>query len=316
MTVASRSRRWARTLVPWLIGLGVLALVVRRIDPSALRQAMSYGDHVALAAVCLIGTVAVLITDSFATQVGLRVNLLRWPFLDTLAIRGSTYMLALINFAVGQVGLGYALHRAGLTAKRVVGITLFLTGTGFAALLLITTLAWGLDARGGPLWWMLLLGCGGLLAYLGGVWLAPAGLARRELLAPLFDVGLRGYALAIAGRMPHVLALVQSLWVGMRAWGLEVPFAVGLTSIPAVVIVAALPISPGGIGTSHATMVFLFSAYATGASVVEREANVLAFGMVYVAYSALSYLIVGALCRVLYSVRERRGAFGSAASPG
>lgn len=99
----------------------------------------------------------------------------------------------------------------------------------------------------------------------------------------------------------------------MRAWGLEVPFAVGLTSIPAVVIVAALPVSPGGIGTSQATMVFLFSVYATGASSVQRDATALAFGMVYFVYSALSYLIVGALCRVLYSARERSGAFASAA---
>lgn len=99
----------------------------------------------------------------------------------------------------------------------------------------------------------------------------------------------------------------------MRTWGLEVPFTVGLTSLPAVVIVATLPVSPGGIGTSQATMVFLFSVYATGASSVQREANVLAFGMVYFVYSALSYLIVGALCRTLYSVRERRGAFAAAA---
>lgn len=314
MVAPGRARRWGRALLPWIIGLGVLALVVSRIEVVALRRAMTRGDHGALAVVAMLVTGGVLFTDSLSTQIGLRVSGLRWSFRRTLVIRGATYVLALINYAVGQVGLGYALHRAGYSAARVVGVTLFLTGTTFAALVLVTTLAWSVDGRGGPLWWMLLGGCGGLLGYLTLVKLAPSPLARRELFAPLFEVGVGGYALAIAGRVPHVLMLVLGAWFGMRAWGLEVPFLVGLTAMPAVVIVTVLPISPGGIGTSQATMVLLFSSFAPEATAAEREASVLAFGMVYFVYGALGQLVAGLACRALFGMLDRRGAFAMVAS--
>lgn len=309
MAAPGRARRWGRVLLPWIIGVGVLALVASRIEVAALRRAMARGDHVSLAGVAMLVTAGVLFTDSFSTHIGLRVSALHWPFLRTLVIRGSTYVLALINYAVGQVGLGYALHRAGYSATRVVGVTLFLTGTTFAALVLVTTVAWSLDGRGGPLWWMLLGGCGGLVGYLTLVRLAPSSLARRELFAPLFEVGVRGYVLAIVGRVPHVLMLVLGAWFGMRAWGFEVPFLVGMTAMPAVVIVTVLPISPGGIGTSQATMVLLFSGFAPDVTAAEREASVLAFGMVYFVYGALAQLLVGVVCRALYVMLDRRGGF-------
>ncbi len=309
MEAPGRARRRVRALLPWIIGCGVLALLASRIEVAALRRAMARGDHVSLAGVAMLVTGGVLFTDSLSTQVGLQVSGLRWPFFRTLVIRGSTYVLALINYTVGQVGLGYALHRAGYSARRVVGVTLFLTGTTFAALILVTTVAWSFDGRGGPLWWMLLGGCGGLLGYLALVRLAPSSLARRELFAPLFEVGVRGYLRAIAGRVPHVLMLVLGAWFGMRAWGLEVPFLVGLTAMPAVVIVTVLPISPGGIGTSQATMVLLFSSFAPEATAAEREASVLAFGMVYFVYGAMAQLVLGLVCRALFGALDHRGAF-------
>jgi uncharacterized membrane protein YbhN (UPF0104 family) len=79
-------------------------------------------------------------------------------------------------------------------------------------------------------------------------------------------------------------------------WGIEVPFAVGVTIMPAVVIAAALPISPGGLGTTQAAAVYFFSAYASGATADERGANLLAFAIVHFVYGVLAAMAIGLVC--------------------
>jgi hypothetical protein len=291
--------RWARQLAPWLIGLGIVALILSRIPIAAFREAVSQGNHVALALVSFAVALGVLLTDAVSTRIGLAASGVRWGFLWTLALRGASYVLAVVNYAVGQVGLGYYLHRAGVSAARSVGITLFLTGTTFAALVLVTTLSWGIDGRGGVLWWTLLALCAGLAVYLMLVAAAPSVLARHQPLAPLFDARLSGYAVAIAGRVPHVLMLTFGVWFSMRAWGLAIPLSLAATTMPGVVIATTLPISPGGLGTAQAAMVVLFAQYAPGATPAAREANILAFGVANFVYSIGAQVVIGLACQAL-----------------
>jgi hypothetical protein len=298
--------RWVRQIAPWLIGLGIIAVILTRIPIAAFREAMALGNHGALAATTFAITSAVLVTDALSTRIGLGAAGVRWGFVWTLALRGASYVLAVINYAVGQVGLGYYLHRAGVSTARAVGITLFLTGTTFAALVLVTTLSWGVDGRGGLLWWTLLALCAGLALYLMVVAAAPQVLARHQPLAPLFDARLRGYAVAIAGRVPHVLMLIFGYWFAMRAWGLAIPLSVAATSMPGVVIATVLPISPGGLGTGQAAMVLLFAQYAPGATADAREANILAFGVANFVYGMAGQVVIGLACQALLRRLERR----------
>src|SRR5260370_1216564 len=97
------------------------------------------------------------------------------------------------------------------------------------------------------------------------IWCTDSGspwaslVAARPLLAPLFGAGLRGHALAIASRLPHVSAIVVGYFVAMRVWGVPVPLSDGLLLMPGVVIAIALPISPGGLGTMQAAFVYFFA---------------------------------------------------------
>jgi hypothetical protein len=60
-----------------------------------------------------------------------------------------------------------------------------------------------------------------------------------------------------------------------------------------------LPISPAGLGTTQAALVYFFSDYAAGATATERSAHVLAFAVVYFVYGIASSLIVGLACTPL-----------------
>lgn len=295
---SARPSRLRRAL-PWLAGLAILAVIATRVPYAAFADAMGKGPHLLLAAYNVLLIVVVLCTDSFSTWVGLIALDMRRPLAKVLAVRGATYVLFLLNYAVGQGGFGYYLHKSGTPALRAVGATLFLIGTNLATLLVLTALAWTVDRpdlanpTNAAIWWTLVIGCAGFLGYLVAIVLSPRFVARREVLAPLFDAGLRGHAVAMLGRLPHTLVIVLGHWVAVRAWGIPVPFEVGLTMMPAVAIASVLPISPAGLGTTQAALVFFFADYAAGSTPDARSANVLAFAIVYFVYGVLASLLVG-----------------------
>jgi len=290
-----------RRLWPWLVGVAILAVVVTRIPLDAFRGAIERGPHLVLAGVDLAIILMVLGSDSVSTWIGLRALRMRRPLREVIAVRGATYLLFLLNYALGQGGFGYYLNRTGTSPMRAVGATLFLIGTNLATLLVVTSIACGVypagvDARLG---WTLIVGCAALAAYLAVIALAPGPLARRHALAPLFEAGVRGHALAMLGRLPHVSVMILGHWLAMRAWGFAVPFGVGIAIMPLVVIVSVLPISPAGLGTTQAALVYFFQDYAAGTTAADRAAGVLAFAVVHFVYGVLASLAVGLVCAPL-----------------
>lgn len=288
-----------RRIGPWAVGAVIVAIIVSRVPYAAFKQAISHGPHLALALTNLAINVAVLATDSTSTWVGLIGAKVRRPFVDVLIVRGATFVLYIVNYAVGQGGFGYYLHKTGVPALRAAGVTLFLIGTNLATLLVVTSIAWAAYGGGtgsAALAWTLVIGCAGYVVYLAIIVASPGLLVRRELLAPLFDAGLKGHAIAMLGRLPHVIVLVVGQWAAIRVWGIDVPFVVGMTIMPAVVIASVLPISPAGLGTTQAAFTFFFADYAIGATDDDRAATVLAFSIVHFVYGVVASLAVGLAC--------------------
>jgi hypothetical protein len=315
MAVSPGLRARLRQFAPWLIGLAIVAVIATRVPFAQFRGSLGQGPHLALAAVELLLVIIVLGTDSLSTWLGLLAVKIRWPLAKVAAVRGATFLLFLLNYAVGHGGFGYYLYRSGVSSLRATGATLFLIGTNLATLLVLTFAAWAITGAGATnptMWWSLIVGNAAFVAYLVVIALRPGFLARRELFAPLFDAGLRGHAFAIVGRLPHVTVVVMSYWVAMRVWGIPVPLGVGATLMPAVALATVLPISPAGLGTTQAALVFFFRDYAAGATADERTGALLAFGIVHFVYSVAAAVLVGFLCLPL---AKRSGAIPSGPDP-
>lgn len=303
MTVAeptkSKLMRVKRAL-PWLVGVVIIVVIATHVPFAQFRASIGKGPHLRLIAAEIVMAFIALCTDSLATWIGLLAAHIRWSLPRVIAVKGATYLLLVINYAVGQGGFGYYLYRAGEPALKAAGTTLFLLGTNLATLLLLTLGVWiatgGVSGAPAAMWWLLVIGSAGFGVYLILIKLRFPYLARRELLAPLFDAGLRGHALAVLGRIPHVVVIVLAYWVAMRAWGLQVPFMAAAVLMPAVALAGVLPISPAGLGTAQAALVFFFADYAPGATPDARSAAVLAFGIVHFVYALGSTLLMGLCC--------------------
>lgn len=306
-----------RQLIPWVVGIAIIVVIALQVPFAKFRESFGSGAHWQLALVELVCTVAALATDSVSTWIGLRTVNIRWPLWKVGSIRGATYLLVLLNYAVGQGGFGYYLYRAGEPAKRAVGVTLYLLGTTLATLLTVAFAVWLIaGVRSGAeyeeMWWSIVVAMCGFGAYLVVIATRLRLLAQREILAPLFEAGVGGHVITVLARVPHVFIIVFTYWLAMWAWGIDVPFGTAMTLMPAIVLAAVLPISPGGLGTTQAALVFFFAIYAPGATDDARTANVLAFGIAQFVYATLATLLVGVVC---LPIARRTGLIAKAEKP-
>jgi hypothetical protein len=319
------SRLWRRAW-PWLVAVLLLATLFARLPRAAIERALAAGPAGLLAAFAAAIAALTLAADAAATKAAFRLAGTPRPFGSLLLARGATYLLGLINSAVGQGGLGYYLLRTGTEPGRAFGAVLFIFATHLAAMALVAGVAGGALALGGdgagfaslgrpgggPALAAALAALGaGLAAGLAILRLRPPALARRPLLAPLFEAGPGGFLVAAAARVPHVLAMVLGLWGGLRLWGVALPAARGTVLLSAVLLVAALPLAPAGLGTTEVALVALASPYAPAASAAGRQSLVLAFCILYHLFGLAAQAVLALVCMVLLARSPRVGRPGA-----
>ena len=288
------ARRW----LPWLVAVAILALLVREVRLDALREAFRHGAWLALSLYVVLETLVALPADALGTRAALAAAGVHRPWSEVLLARGASYLLGLVSYVAGQGGMGFYLAQTGVPAGRSAGAVLLLMIANGIILVLLGAagLAIELDRLEGVRTDLLLLviaaAFAGTLAYLVVIALRPRRLERQGLLAPLFEAGIAGHLRAILARFPHMLLLFLLHWGAFRIWGIAVPPVRGLALNPVVLLIAALPVTPGGLGTTQALQVLFFSNWGSAPAV-------LAFSLVHHVFSLVVQAAVGLGCLTL-----------------
>lgn len=297
---ASRRSTIARWSVPWAVALLLLVFLVSTTDVSTLRQSLKQGPWLWLAAFMAIQVPAVLSLDSVAAYLAFRLLRFDLRYSTVFVLRGASYILGILNYGLGQGALALLLRRFGVGTRSALTAMALLLSTSFGALIIVTSsslvanpipsqLPVGLER-------LVLVLLAGFIAYsLGQRFLGSIPVLSR-ISAPLADITLKTQALATAARLPHVALLVISQWLALRIWGIPVPFTVGLFAVPIVLLVAALPIAPQGLGTSQAAQILLFTPYVMSSTRMEARAMVLAFGISFFTLGLMAQGLTSVLC--------------------
>src|SRR5262249_7462368 len=191
-----------------------LVHIVRGGEVAAALARAPLGLFAAVVVVFVVGT---LLTDSFATWATFRSSLpeagLR--FIEALEVRGASYLLAIVHYGAGQGGMAYFVNRVhGVPLARAAGSVILIIGVNVIVVALVALA--GFRVGGSPASPSLQLVVLGLACafpvYLAVIAAKPRFLARRSLLAPLFQAGIRGHAVAVVARLPHVAWLMLGHW--------------------------------------------------------------------------------------------------------
>ncbi|MCG8417741.1 MAG: flippase-like domain-containing protein [Proteobacteria bacterium] len=305
----SRFPRLAR-LGPWLVAAGILAFVLARVPIDDFTAALSRVSAWRLIALSVGFVFAMLAADSLAVWLAVRAALTesRLSYGAVLRIRGTSYLLALVNYAAGQGGVVYLMHRHyNLPVSAGTGAVLLATSAFLVAVAL--AVGFGLLSGAIPDRTEINVAAIGLLAaaaaYLIIVKWRPAVLARSRWLAPFFTAGIWGTLRVIAARTVHLTVLLAGHITAMLLFGIEVPISVAAAGLPVLFFVATLPISPAGLGTTQAAAVTLFASFAPGANDSAQQAAVLAYSLAFQIAGTLVAAVVGVVClRSLQAARE------------
>jgi uncharacterized membrane protein YbhN (UPF0104 family) len=285
-----------RRMLPWAVAAAILWYLFRRVAVADAWRAAGEARlevflPIALAAVAVW---FVLESGAFAYLFSRFNAALSWS--DARALRGLTYLVTPINWNVGTAAIVLHLRQSkGIGALDSVSSMFFyqtIDGIVLGTLTLVGL--WTLESAAG------LESLARFAAIMVALQVATLTvmmarrpdwrwLRRARALGIFRTHGLaRGRDVAVLStiRTCYFLGFVLFFWLGTRAFHVDVPFGFTMAATPIILLSAALPITPGGLGTQQAAMLYFFSAHGA-------EAAILAFALAFPVTVSLIRVLLG-----------------------
>lgn len=290
-------RKKLGALLGWAVTFVILAYLFHTIPITRVMEAIHSAQAWTIP-VLVVLILLIYLADSLAIRETFRWFVAPLTYGEVLVVRGSTYLLALVNYTVGQGAIVYFVNRTrGIPVMRGTAAVLLVMGTNLLVLLLLATLGMVISTDLPPqLRYIVFAGYLGLLLYIALLIWKPVWLTKRPLFDVLLSAGLKGHLLAILVRLPHIFALMVFTYASLSAFGIIIPLHKAIFYLPIVYFVAVLPISFQGLGTSQALMIHFFASYSTASSIDGRKAAVLAASLVSQALATSIQVMIGFVC--------------------
>jgi hypothetical protein len=255
---------WLSRLAPYLIAALALAWVFRTTDLGKLKEALQRANlllFVGFSAVILVANCA---ADTFAMW-----RVFGWfgchvKYTELFIIRASTYLLAVINYHVGQAAIvGYLYRARKVPLLQATGWILFIIGINVGTLFVLASGgAWKATGNLSFLHVIPVATVAGAAVWAIILTIKPRVLAERRVLRPLFEMGIVGHVKGVLVRLPHVGVLIIWHLGSLRMFVVNVPVLDALLFLPIYFATSSLPINVNGLGAAQLVAIAFFSPYA------------------------------------------------------
>jgi len=295
--VYKNMRKKLGPILAWAGTIAVLAYLFRTIQLSKVIEAMHTAYWWAVPANALL-VLLVYLADSYAIVKTFGWFVAPLTYGEVLVVRGATYLLALVNYTIGQGAIVYFVNRSrGVPIMRGTAAVLLVMGINVLMLLVLASVGLFVVSDVAPvLRTVVFIAYAGLALYIALVALRPSWLARRPIFDVLLSAGFVGHLRAMLVRLPHITTLLALSWFSLAAFGVVIPVAKAILCLPIVYFVTVLPISFQGLGTSQAMLIHFFAAYAPGESNDVRWATVFAASLLSQAVAFVLQASIGLFC--------------------
>jgi hypothetical protein len=273
---------WLWKIAPWAIALAIFYALFREV---AIAEAWAAARSARLEwflPAMLVAVVLWFLIDSAAFAFLFSRFNAKLGWAEARSLRGMTYLVTPINWNLGTAAV--ILHLR--TSKQIAALESTSTMV-FYQLVDGMVLAGFVAAGAALLPWspetasLRNIAAGFVLIQIVTLALVMGSWPRWRWLVRMRRFGIFRSHQAAAPRDVAVLVLMKGLyfsvfvgvyWMGCRSFGIELPLQLALAATPAVLMAGALPITPAGLGTQQAAMLYFFAPYGD-------EASILAFGL-------------------------------------
>jgi hypothetical protein len=216
----------------------------------------------------IVLVLGVYLGDCFAIWKTFGWFVARLSFREVLVVRGATYLLALVNYTVGQGAIVYFVNRSrGIPLLRGTAAVLLIMGTNILLLLIFASIGLAVSPDMPAGLRKIVFGAYAALAvYCVLLVLRPRWLTSRPIFDVLFAAGIAGHLRTVLVRIPHLGILMVFTYTSLRAFGVEVPVSHAILYLPMIYFIGVLPIAVMGLGTTQFMMILLLSRYVPGAA--------------------------------------------------
>lgn len=276
MTVAGRLGAVARRTLPWLVAIGLMTLLVRRVGGDEIVRAFARADVVFLLLATLLCTAFNFALDAYSLSRAVSWFNAPLSFRRLAPVKASAYLVGIVNYNVASGGIALWLSRScRVPFLEAASTVLFVNAVD--ALLLIGLMAAGIPVLREPVataaltiaalavpgfiaqyaFWRR----GGELPLLGRIWGWP-------IFASFRRARLSHYGRLAAMRLAFLAVFIANYWFAVRAFGLDIPALQVIAAVPVISFVGIVPVTVMGLGTVQAATIFLFADYAPEAALM------------------------------------------------
>jgi uncharacterized membrane protein YbhN (UPF0104 family) len=273
-----------KRLLPWVTAVLILIFLFRRIDMDQFFNALGHADiHIYMP----LMTVFILIwffVDSQNLTALLKHFGHRVSYVEVLAIRGLTYLLMVINYNLGVGGIALYLRQdKGIPFVRSTSLMLFylfvdtVSLTFMAAMGAFFSLEQSIFLN--RVGWVCMIVC--LACIIGAFifrFLPQKSVFQKVKNMALFetfkDAGLKSYMVLPLWRGLYFATFILYFYLALKAFHVHISIFTIASYVPVIFFIGNLPVTPFGLGTIQAAMLFFFRQYSS-------EANILAFSITY-----------------------------------
>jgi len=320
-TTPSAPRRityWQQAL-PWAITIVCFGYLYTRLDAAAGREGLTLFAYLGsvFTKVSWLQWLALMVPYSaffFLVDSLIVWRVVSWfntpvRYRDVLPIRGSSYILSIVNEQVGKGAMGLYLNRRyGVPGWEVGSSMIFIMFCEFYYLLGWATIGWSMQREDLPRIFDLIPWIAGAAALFFGAFQLffrgplgrGLGLRERPLFKSFREAKVSQYLTILLMRSPALLVAVVIYTLALRLFGVEADFVEMLGYLPVIFFGAA---TPGPMRTVAITLwVVLFSG---------NEGEMTTFGFVQHNF----FIFFNAAIGLLFLRRANREIFGSATPP-
>jgi uncharacterized membrane protein YbhN (UPF0104 family) len=281
---SSRAIGWIKKIGPWAIAGAIFYYLFSEVPIEDAWDAARSARLELFLPVMLAAVLLWFLIDSAAFAfLFTRFNAqLAWA--EARSLRGMTYLLTPINWNLGTAAV--ILHLR--TSKRIGALESTSSMVFYQmidGMVLASFVALGVallpaspeitSLRNGAVGFVLLTVV--MLAFFMGSWPRWRGVARLRNLG-IFrshrEASPGDVALLAVMKTFYFSVFVGVFWLGCQSFGIDLPLKLALAATPAILISGTVPITPAGLGTQQAAMLYFFVPYGD-------EASILAFGLTF-----------------------------------
>ncbi len=271
-----------KKFLPWIIAGAVFFFLFSKYPPAQVWKAFSYVNPLIFVPYAILYFLFVLMVDSWSlTWV---VNRFGTPvsMKELVPARVVSYLLSVVNYIAGQAGFAYFLKRTkNASFFKILGIILLIFLIDLSWVVLFAFIGSFFVKIKIPVPWGILNLSDWVqkIGFLFFIAFATHLIFWRQWVSRLFKLKIRfrffdwirgkhlfqtfhqattfDYLRIAFTRLPIHLAIIGSQYIAIHAFRVSIAFTDVLTTVPVIVWIGTIPVTPGGLGTVQAATVEL-----------------------------------------------------------